>query len=124
MVITMKLCINIITILVFSSFSSESLAGRHDQSTHTTPKGYHHDGTYHYGESGDLIFMVLAVVAAIGSIFFLIVKSSGKTGSNIDRYRNVYRDSHGKLYPSKSHRKNSSTAPEEPIDWEKIGRIS
>ena len=79
-------------VLVFLLCGPSAIAGRHSQSTHSTPKGYHHDGTICFEDHPEalvfgLILIVVMVIAMIAQSGQSAPKAAGSRPGEAERQR-------------------------------------
>lgn len=59
--------------MILLCFVPHAHAQRHSQTTHTTPKGYHHDGTFHYEGEGVIFILLPILILVLFGIAFGII---------------------------------------------------
>ena len=89
---------------ILLGFPGQVQAGRHSQSTHSTPKGYHHDGTICFeAHPGEAVMILIVFMIMLLLVVVLMIRN---------------------LEPASSHAPRRCQPDEEPIDllagWMKL----
>jgi hypothetical protein len=69
----------ILAVVIFLLCGPSAMAGRHSQSTHSTPKGYHHDGTICFTDHPETLIFVLILIILM--VIVMIARSGEELGS-------------------------------------------